>query len=309
MPTLRPELLRFPQPDGGLELLDLVLEQLHTFSPEEAAALQALEDGTRDALPPALEARMQQWLLYESPSADALRAGCKFSRKRSRMPAPDVDPATGRWDLASTLPPWVGSAWRNGERWRRLAEDRLGGRTLLRLEGFMDREAAHALRARAEALNFERQDSLYARGGCHNLSEETLGDVLGAFRSGPLSALIGDVLGESMPSRIFARVWKLERGDGMGVHNDGIHYVGTFSLGLCEGWTAQAGGSIAFGIPGPGGLHITERWLPHLGDLLLFRPTGRAWHAVDTVNAGVRMTITGHYVSPEYGSGIGPEPD
>ena len=219
------------------------------------------------------------------------------------MPPPDVDAVTGRWDLAENLPDWVSPTWRQPERWRRLAEDRAAGRPLLRLDGFMALDHARALRDDAAALDFEHQDSLYAKGGCHNIArDETLGDYLAPFRSGPLCTLMGDVMGESLPERIFARVWKLQEGDGMAVHNDGIHYVTTFTIGLSEGWRARDGGHITFGLPTASGLEVTERWLPHLGDMQLFRPSGTAWHAVETVRQGTRYTLTGHYVSPKYGT-------
>jgi len=107
-------------------------------------------------------------------------------------------------------------------------------------------------------------------------------------------------MGLDLPSRIFVRAWKLGPGDSMAIHKDGLHDVTTFSIGLCEDWTAAAGGAIAFGDPAHGGLTVTERWLPHLGDLLIFRPTARAWHAVEPVTQGTRLTLTGHYVGPDY---------
>ena len=135
--------------------------------------------------------------------------------------------------------------------------------------------------------------------GCAIAGDE-LGPVIEAFRRGPLHALVGRVMGEALPARLFTRAWRLAAGDHIATHKDGLHYVTTFSLGLCDGWSASHGGAIAFGRPVAKGLEIVERWLPHRGDLLLFRPSARAWHAVEAVARGTRFTVTGQYVAEAY---------
>ncbi len=294
---LRSELLRFPLDDGGLEIVDLVLEQKHAFSSTEADALRALDAGA--APPPELVTRLDSGLLLEGPTAAALREGCRHGRVRSRMPPPAVAEAAGAWGLAPSLPAFVAAAWRDPERWRRLAEDRRAGRRLLRLDGFLAADVAAALRGRVDELPFTQRAAAYAHGDGHDLAGE-LDDVFDAFRRGPLHTLLGHVMDQALPERIFLRAWRLGPGDDIANHNDGIHYVTTFSLGLTPGWSCRDGGAIAFGYPIARGLDITERWLPHLGDLLLFEPTATAWHLVEAVRAGTRWTVTGHYVSPNY---------
>jgi hypothetical protein len=290
---LRPELLLYDASDGGLDVLDLVLEQEHHFDAAEARDLR------REPIPERLGERLARALLLEGPSAEALRRGCRNGRTRAPAPAPGFAAARGPWSEAARLPAMVAPAWREGERWRRLAEDRIAGRALLRLDGFLAGPAADALRAAAAALPFARHETLYVRGEGLDLHAE-LDELVAPFRDGPLHALLAAVMGEPLPSRIFARVWRLGPGDHIAVHRDGLHYVTTFSLGLSTGWTAASGGALAFGHPVERGLEIVERWLPHLGDLLVFRPTALAWHAVEPVAHGTRLTLTGHYVAASY---------
>lgn len=295
---LRPELLRFALDDGGLELVDLVLEQRHAFTRDEAEALRTLDAG---AAPPApLRERLEAALLLEGDTAAMLREGCRHGRTRARLPAPALEPARGPWDLATELPGFVARGWRAPERWRRLAEDRIAGRRLLRVDGFLDDEAAVALRRGFDELPFTTQGTRsLAEGEGHDVTSE-LDDVLGAFRGGPLHTLIGHVMGQQLPARIFLRAWRLGPGHNLATHKDGIHYVTTFTLGLSSDWSCHHGGALAFGHPSAAGLDHVERWLPHLGDLLLFEPTGTAWHAVETVREGTRRTLTGHYAAPSY---------
>ena len=106
--------------------------------------------------------------------------------------------------------------------------------------------------------------------------------------------LFGAVLGVALPERLFINAWRLERGDYMGVHPDGRLYRGTLSLGLSDGWTAADGGAIAFGDPTADGFQVRERWLPHVGDALLFAPSHDTWHAVEPVLAQkTRYSLTG----------------
>jgi len=296
---LRHELLHFPTDDGGLEVVDLLLQRLHRFSALEAQQLAELPGPVSLRL----AGRLEELMLVEGDTADALRESARQGQIRRPPKSPPAWPsAEGPWELAARLPAEVAPMWRQPERWRRMAEDRLAGRLLLRAEGFLTEEGARALKARADGLPFAHQDGMYARGECyneHDAAVDRLG-VMALFASGPLHTLISYVMGEDLTSRIFLRCWRLTEGGRIAVHNDGVHYVTTFSIGLSEGWTAGQGGAIAFGVPGAGGIEATERWLPHLGDLILFRPTAMSWHAVEEVRSGERMTVTGHYVSEEY---------
>ncbi|MEL6180755.1 MAG: 2OG-Fe(II) oxygenase, partial [Myxococcota bacterium] len=249
---------------------------------------------------------LQTAMLLEGPTANLIRQASRHGRTRSQMPSPTLptgDSNDGPWALASALPSELfASAWREPERWRRLAEERRAGRTLLRLDGLFTTDAALELRKAAAALPFEERHTTYVRGAGCELEDHHLTSWRSALTHGPCNALLSAVMDEDLPERMFARVWKLGQGDGISVHKDGIHYVATLSIGLCPGWTASHGGAIAFGQPTAQGLDVVERWLPHLGDALLFRPTALAWHAVEPVEHGMRYTLTTHYVSPQYGA-------
>ena len=78
----------------------------------------------------------------------------------------------------------------------------------------------------------------------------------------------------------------------MPVHPDGRRYQGTASLGLSEGWRASQGGAIAMGTPEGERFMVNARWLPQLGDLLLFAPSHDTWHAVEPVLNGERLSLT-----------------
>ena len=292
---LRYELLHIPR-GGGLDIVDLLLEQVHHFNSDEARALKALP-----APPPAaLKRRLEQCLLLEGPEAEDLRREGWSARIRKDPPPPPDAGANGPWHMAKALPDIVAPVWRAPERWRRLAEAHAAGQTLLRLEGFLADAAAGALREAVAALPFERRENPYVKGfGCDPMPAD-LPTFLPALTSGALYQLVGAVMNEALPDRIMARAWRLESGDAIVLHNDGVHYRTTISLGLCANWTAARGGAIAFGTPTPRGLRVMERWLPHLGDVLLFRPTATTWHAVEPVTEGVRYTLTTHYVAPEY---------
>ena len=294
---LRSELILLDALDGGLDVIDLLLEREHHFVADDALSLRGGGD-----LPPPLAARLAQAMLLEGPVAKALREGCRHGRMRSHAPAPAFaasGSANVPWDEARSLPEWVATPWRDPERWRRLAEDRIAQRTLLRIDGFLTEPHALELRRTVAALPFHSQDNMYVRGDGYDIKTE-LDAFFDSFRSGPLHRLISYVMNESLPSRLFLRAWRFGPGGRIGIHKDGLHYVTTFSIGLSCDWTAAAGGAIAFGQPVRAGLEVVERWLPHLGDLLLFRPSALAWHAVEEVAAGVRYTLTGQYVSADY---------
>src|SRR5262249_50556428 len=143
--------------------------------------------------------------------------------------------------------------------------------------------AAARLATAAAALPFARMDSEIVHGERRLLSGDELAEWRSLMASPTLRALLGAGLGVGLPERPFLNAWRLGRGDSMSVHPDGRVYRGTLSLGLCRGWSAADGGAIAFGEPGAAGFLVRERWLPHLGDALLFRPAHDSWHAVEPV--------------------------
>jgi hypothetical protein len=285
MHRLRPELLRYPQPDGGLDLLDLLFERLVHLDADEAAQLAA---GA-----PALAPRLASLLLTESELIDSMRQSAWAARARAQpaeAPAPAVD---GDWEEARRLPPPIADDWRVPERWRRLAEERAAGRRYLMLPGLVDAATAARLRAAVEALPRERMDTEWVHAERHLCVDGELPDWLGCLAAPSTRRLVGAVLGVALPEAIVANVWRLGRGDWFAVHPDGRLYRGTISLGLCDGWRADDGGAIAFGVPRADGLEVRERWLPHAGDACLFAPDRATWHAVEPVRADrSRWSIT-----------------
>ena len=104
--------------------------------------------------------------------------------------------------------------------------------------------------------------------------------------------LFGAILGRALGEGLVANAWRMSEGDGMPVHPDGRRYQGTITLGLSHNYSASQGGAIAFGTPHNSRFDVHARWLPHLGDLLLFAPTHNTWHAVEPVLGGRRRSLT-----------------
>ena len=288
--NLRPELLTLPCPDGGVHLYDPLLDQLIRLGAEDAAAL------SRGAPSPALATRLRGALLEEGPAAVALRERIIAARLRTAYDpgAPAARPAPVDWSLAETLPDVVSASWRSASLWRALAEDHRAGRARLCLRGFAP---SSALLDAARALSYARLDTALVHAERAPLTGGALWDLL---THPALRALIGGVLGVTLPERAVMNAWRLGPGDHMGPHPDGRRYRATFSLGLCPDWRADQGGAITFGTPGlhEGAPSFTaeERFLPQLGDLLIFAPGPETWHLVEPVREGVRYTVTGWWV-------------
>src|SRR4051812_2168936 len=107
---LRREILRFPRPDGGLDLLDPLLDRLHRLDADEAAALD-LPSADGDAL----FSRLERALLLDGPIAEALRERA-WAARTARPAGTDASPTTADWTLAARMPPEVSSEWRDAER-------------------------------------------------------------------------------------------------------------------------------------------------------------------------------------------------
>lgn len=281
---------------GPIEVADTLLERV-LLLPEALEPLPAPGAETDD---PALAAWLQANLLAEGPMADELRQSCWAARARRTVHLPSLEQAPGPWELASKLPPWVASQWREPERWRRLAEERAAGCVLLRMPGLLTREAARELREAVEAAATTRCENPYAAGFWDQDTQ-----IAPEFRAalhgvgpdgGGLHALLSAALGVALPHRAQWNAWRLLPGDAMALHADGTRYAATVSVGLSEGWRAVDGGAIAFGTPDAQGLRVRERWLPQLGDVLAFVVGATGWHAVEQVRSGVRFTLTGQYL-------------
>jgi hypothetical protein len=234
-------------------------------------------------------------MLLEGPAAETIRETAWSARARRRPEPFAAGEVSGDWK--GPLPEIVAAAWRDPERWRRLAEDRAAGRRYLCLPGFLTEEAAARLAAQAAALSYARMTTDIVNAERHLLGDGELPEwraLMLATRS-----LFGSVLGVPLPEKLFINAWRLGRDDSMAVHPDGRLYCGTLSLGLSDGWTAADGGAIAFGEPTRNGFAVRERWLPHLGDALLFAPAADTWHCVEPVRSPkTRYSLTGWWTVP-----------
>lgn len=281
---LRPELIRTREGDE-LILYDPLLERLHRLPAE-----------TLDPPSPERLAWLAERLLLDGPAAERLRAEvvrARLARPPLPEPFPEV-PATD-WRLAEDLPDGVSSRWREGEAWRRIAEERAAGRRVSILRGFLAPTFCEVLRMEAAALHRERLDTdrVHAERSTSASSLPRLREIL---RSADTRTLVGAVLGVALPDALHLNVWRLQAGDHFAVHPDGSRYRATFALGLNPGWNADHGGAIAFGTPqADGGFAVQERWLPHLGDLCLFVPGPCTWHVVEAPSRE-RWTASGWWL-------------
>ncbi len=247
-------------PEGGLELLDPLLER----------RVHVLDIGELDAT----------WL--EGPVAEALRERLWSARTRPEPRGLEAVEVQAAWEHVAGLPPEIAPAWRQVEAWRRLAEDRAAGRRRLLLRGFVEPGFSWAIPAPSR-LETELVQAWRER------VEAPL------FAHPAVRALCGAVLGIELGLEVVANRWRLDPGDHMGPHPDGLRYAGTWSLGLARDWRAVDGGAIAFGVPTSQGFEVHERYLPHHGDLLLFRPGAETWHCVEMPHRS-RDTLTGWWL-------------
>ncbi|MCP4810243.1 MAG: 2OG-Fe(II) oxygenase [Proteobacteria bacterium] len=251
---LRPELLLRDVPEG-VEVLDPLTDQRIVVS---ASDLEA------DRLPPTF---------LEGVLAEHLRA--QAWAWRTQPPGRSLDAVEGPWSRAIELPTAIAPAWREPERWRRLAESVAGGAWKLELAGFTDWTPSPSV---FERLDTDLVSAWRARGGATLFEEPVVRELFGA------------VLGLDLTGAVEANRWRMDPGDSIRSHRVGRRYAATFSLGLCVAWRAADGGAIAFGDPVDG--RVDSRWLPHAGDLLVFAGGPHTWHWVEPP-IRVRDTFTG----------------
>ncbi|MCK6503133.1 2OG-Fe(II) oxygenase [Myxococcota bacterium] len=253
---------------------------------------------TLAAPPPALLARLQGDLLVEGPAVQAVRARLRDARLAS-APRPPVLPGVPAvdWALAEDLPDGVSPRWRDGEGLRRAAEERAAGRRLTILRGFLAPAFCEVLLREVQALPMQRLETDVVRAWRHPV-EHGLRALRELLEDPGTRRLLGAVLGLELPGPMRLNAWRHDPGDHLAAHPDGGGYVATAALGLNPGWTAADGGAIAFGQPqGDGILAVTERWLPHSGDLALFVPGPETWHVVEP-SRRARWTVSGWWVGP-----------
>jgi hypothetical protein len=304
---LRPDILKIETHDG-LDLVDLIRERITSLDPDEARALDLDPDEDLDA--ELLQMRLSDAEVLEDAGSDEIRRSAWAGRKVRGVAAfsSRTQPASGPWELATTLPAFIAETWRQPERWRRLAEDHAAGTRYLHLPGLLTEVAARRISSEVLDLQQTRLTTDLVDADRHLLGPSDVPTWLDLMQSPPLIALVGAVLARPIPGGLVVNAWRLTRGDHMGVHPDGRFYAATLSLGLCEGWTASDGGAIAFGVPRESGLEVRQRFIPHLGDACLFAPDGATWHAVEAVNTDrIRRSLTGWWVEEEHGLTRGAE--
>ena len=280
MAQIRADVVRFDRPDGGVDYHDPLLARVRRFD-------------TAD--PP--EAALRAALLLEGPEIARLRQAAYtalVSAEPRQVCWTEDAPPPAIWAQAPALPPEVAAPWHAPEPWRRLAEERLAGRRRLVLPGFLGEPAALAARDALLEGAWIRQETAHIAADRADLAQMAPPlaalDVL--LRSPVLRDLLGAALGVGLPDRLQMNAWRLGPGDRIRAHPDGHRYAATFALGLNPGWAARDGGAIAFGEPAPGGLAVTERWLPFLGDLCCFVPDHDTWHVVEPPSRP-RITVSG----------------
>lgn len=288
--NLRREVLAERRADGSMVLLDPLFERIEPLSPTQVGALDAGD-------PAALAALDERWL-RQGPTADAVRAAAWAARLRPE-PAPPAAVARMTHDTCVDVSRvgWA-PAWQDPERWRRLGEAGIAGTAALCLEGLFAADLAAAARDQVQALPrehveaaviaAERVRGLAATGGA-------LGTLQAALAAPATRRFFGAALGRPLGEELHLNAWRLGPGQRMAVHQDGARYAATVAIGLNPGWSAGDGGAIAFGVPGPAGLGVQWRWLPHAGDVLVFAPTATSWHAVEPPTRE-RWTVSGWWL-------------
>ncbi len=290
-----------PRADGGVDLLDPLFERLDRL---DAGVVGRLDAGDSEALAD-LDAR----LLRANPTADAARRAAWYARLR---PEPDrVTPASGdvtdACDAAASLS-W-GEGWRTPERWRRLVESGRAGagpaHAGLRLDQLVPASLAERAAAEAQALPLTPLTTAVVT--AHRVvidanAPPALATIRALLDHPATRRIVGLALGRPLEhGALHLNVWRLLPGERMAVHPDGARYAATVALGLNVAWAAGDGGAIAFGTPGPDGLAVQARWLPHQGDAFVFAPGPTTWHAVEPPNR-TRWTLSGWWFWPVEGA-------
>jgi len=193
----------------------------------------------------------------------------------------------------------VADRWRDPEAWASLARS---GARYFELPGLLEPAAAAALRDAAVTLPVARLATPLVAADRHLLAAHELAPWLDVLQDATFRALVAIALGREVPPGVVANVWRMRRGDTMGVHPDGPLYRGTISLGLTTGWTPDDGGAIAFGDKDGESFTPRQRWYPHLGDALIFAPAADTWHCVEPVRGDVtRYSLTAWWTAPADG--------
>ena len=288
--TLRPEVMIEARGDGGLDLLDPLFDRITHLDAETVALL--------DASDPVALAELDARSLRCGPEVDAFRRAAWYARVRPEPTAPRVEALDSGALAASVASLRWGRGWRTGERWRRLLETGRACGGPLCLPGLLPVALARAAAKQAAELPLSPLETRVVSGR-RAVVDDSVGGALAAVRAlfdaPEARAALGAAVGRSLSLGLALNAWSLDPGQRMAVHPDGGRYAATLVVGLNEAWSAADGGAIAFGEPGPDGLRVRSRWLPHLGDVLVFAPTASTWHAVEPPSRR-RWTLSGWWL-------------
>jgi len=285
MPTqLRPEILQQRNDDGLVSFLDPILQQKYHLNIGQSQ--EFLSGEWSDSLVSFLEAAM----LLEGLGAEAIRRTYWNSKSMVRAVPENNIHVEPDWSLLENLPNVLQEQWKGKEPWRRILEQARAGNRFFLLENFIRRAP---MLAAIEACDFQPYQTNFLKGKRCRVSDGLLVQLMADSR---IRQLFSSILNMPLTGEILAHGWKLENGDYIGSHIDGTKYIGTLTLGGNQHWKASNGGAFTFGTPGRKSFQSEYRWIPELGNALLFRPRSDLWHAVEEVQSGTRYTMTGWWL-------------
>ena len=282
---LRKEVLIWSLEDGRIALYDPLLQYTHELNQEESQQFQSKQWSKE------LVARFHSSMLLEDMGAQIIRDNFWKNRLMSRiLPAPDrfdeID-----WNVAKELPALVQEHWRDPERWRRLFEHGLAGNEIFVLNNFVE---SAPLQEFVSNISTWKEFSSPVVTAQRALLHE--GPVYQLMQNAVFRKLVSTLLKVPLREQVWLQAWGISKGECIKSHSDGTSYSGTCTVGCSSNWKAKDGGAISFGKNTQQGWESTFRWLPHLGDMLLFRPKADLWHAVEEVQQGHRLSITGWWI-------------
>ena len=285
--SLRKEILWHDGKHGALELYDPLLQVVHVLTAEERAELEQGEEGWSERL----RAKLDNNILLEGFGAQIIRNQLWENRIMVRQNASPESFPEEDWSIAEQLPDVVQPQWRRAEVWRRLFESARAGNDIFVLDDLIERDA---LLAQVDQIqDFSPYKSSVVEAHRAVLQKGLVVELM----SHPVYIrLCQSILAVPLSEHTWIQAWKLQKGEGFGLHADGTKYLGTLSIGCCEDWKASNGGAIAFGENIEGFWKSRFCWLPHFGSALLFRPRADLWHVVENVVLGTRYSITGWWV-------------
>ena len=293
MGKLRNEVLMREYKEGCIEMYDPLLQKSVQLSVSESQMFLAGEDSW-DAT---FIDKLDHNFMLEGMGVDAVRNHVWEHRTMFRIqPDPTSFPPID-WNIAQDLPDSIQEGWKSPERWRRLYELSCSGTDIFVLDELIQEDILMSYASQLDS--FEDYTSAVVNAKRQLLHDGMIVDLMHdeVFRS-----LCQSLLHVPLLQSTWVQAWKLEKGEGFGVHADGSKYVGTLSIGCCPHWKASNGGAITFGHGGPHNWKGVSRWLPHLGSALLFRPRADLWHGVEDVQSKQRISITGWWLEGQYKS-------